>query len=382
MKNGTPPPEPGAIAVCIDTRDGAGRNRLHGVARCVRQLGWRMMLVRHSGKAAAIEVARLDPGGIIAYVADHWLLDVADQLSVPLVDTAFGELPVSMSVSVDNRAVGRIAAEHLIQAGLKHFGYCGVTDRIASEQRRLSFGSALANHDLHSFSQGVSEGESQIEPLMRWLAGLPKPAGLLVFDDKLGERVLTACRWAGLQVPSEVAVLGIGDDELMCQVSWPTLSSIRLPTPRLGFEAARMLAEAMSGKEIRNPHRILEPTGVVIRASTDMVAVDDALTASAIQQIRAQAGLTIGVEQIAQALGVSRRTLDRRFEEFLGRTTHEELLRVRMNMARGMLADGSESIAEVARKCGYCTPASFSRAFHQHSGRWPSQYRDDFRVVS
>ncbi len=370
-----------AVAVCIDTRDGAGRNRLHGVAQYLRRLGWRMMLVRHSGRAAAQEVARLGPGGIIAYVADRCLLDVARKLSVPLVDTALGELEVAMTVTLDNEAVGRLAAEHLAEVGLKHFGYCGVRGRTASEQRRAGFAAWLGGSPLAAFSEPVSEGESRLDLLMRWLKQLPKPVGLLVFDDKLGERVLTACRWADLSVPHEVAVLGIGNDELMCDVSWPTLSSVSLPTPRLGFEAARLLAQAMTGKRIRNPHRKIQPTGVVARGSTDMVAVEDALVKSAVRFIRAQAGNLIGVEQVAQAAVVSRRTLDRRFADGLGRTVHAELARVRMQTARGLLADGSLPIAEVARRCGYGTASSFSRAFHQHSGRWPSEYRDDLRVL-
>jgi LacI family transcriptional regulator len=227
----------------------------------------------------------------------------------------------------------------------------------------------------------LSEGELNLDPLINWLKHLPKPVGLLVFDDKLGERVLTACRWANLSVPHEVAVLGIGNDELMCELSWPALSSVSLPTSRLGFEAAAMLAQAMAGKIIEAPHRKVQPTGVVARSSTDMVAVDDKLVKSAILFIRAQAGSLIGVKQVAQALNVSRRTLDRRFIDALGRTVRDELARMRMQMARGLLADNSRTIAAVARGCGYSTASSFSRAFRQHSGRRPSEYREDVRIV-
>ncbi len=370
-----------AVAVCIDTRDGAGRNRLHGVAQYVRQHGWRMMLVRNGGEAAAEEVARLVPDGIIAYVADQWLLDVSAKLGVPLVDTAVSELAAPMTVSLDNDIVGRLAAEHLAQAGLRHFGYCGVDGRIASEQRRTGFSAALGKRRLAAFSEPISEGESSLGSLINWVKQLPKPIGLLVFDDKLGERVLTACRWANLSVPHQVAVLGIGDDELMCEVSWPTLSSIRLPTPKLGYEAAKLLAQAMNGNRIKAPHIKLEPTAVVARGSTDLVAVDDALVKSAIQFIRAQAGNLIGAEQVAQALGVSRRTLDRRFAQALGRSVREELSRVRMQLARRLLVDNSQPIAEVARSCGYGTAASFSRAFRQHAGHWPSEYRNKTRVL-
>ncbi len=286
-----------------------------------------------------------------------------------------------MTISLDDDEVGRLAAEHLAKAGLKHFGYCGVDDLIASEQRQKSFAAHLTSTTLCTFYEPISEGESNLQPLIRWLKKLPKPVGVLVFDDKLGERVLTACRWADLSVPDEVAVLGIGDDELMCEVSYPSLSSVNFPTPRLGYEAAEMLAQAMKRKKIKDPHRKIQPIGVATRGSTDMVAVDDSMVKSAVHFIRAQAGNLIGVEQVAQTFGISRRTLDRRFETAPGRTVHEELAQVRMQMAHAMLADNSKSFAEVARGCGYGTSASFSRAFHQHSGRWPSEYRNAVRIL-
>ncbi len=374
-----PAAQPPAVAVCIDTRDGAGRSRLHGVAQYLRRPGWRMLLVRHTGRAAAREVVRLQPDGVIAYIADRWLLAAARAQKIPLVDTAFGELAVPMTVSLDNAAVARLAVEHFAQAGLKHVAYCGAKGRLASEQRRASLAAALGGKKLAAFADAVSEGEADLEPLLRWLRQLPQPVGVLVFDDKLGERVLAACRAAQLAVPQQVAVLGIGNDELMCEVSSPTLSSVSFPTPRLGYEAAHLLAQALARKKIREPHRQVQPTGVVARGSTDLVAVEDTLVKDAAGFIRAQAGNLIGVKHVAQSLNVARRTLDRRFAAALGRTAREELLRVRMNQARALLADPAQTIAAIARACGYGTAASFSRAFRQHTGHWPSAHRAELR---
>jgi len=214
---------------------------------------------------------------------------------------------------------------------------------------------------------------------MNWLKELPKPIGLLVFDDKLGERVLTACRWANISVPHQVAVIGIGNDELMCEVSYPTLSSFSLPSARFGMEAAKMLTQAMTGKKIKAPHLQIQPTGIITRGSTDTVAVEDELVKAAIQFVRAQAGKAIGVKQVAQALNVSRRTLDRRFAAALNRTIGDELKRVRLQLAQARLSDDSQSISEVARSCGYSTASAFSRAFHQNTSRWPSEYRHELR---
>lgn len=376
-------PAPRAVAVCIDTRDGAGRKRLHGVSEYARRLGWRMMLVRQGGSAAAREVLRLRPDGIIAYVADKPLLAAAHQLNVPLVDTALGDIRVPFAITLDNEAVGRLAGQHLLNAGLKNFGYCGVNRRLASQVREASLEKFLAQHGfaLHRFAQQVTEGESRLEPLMKWLRRLPQPLGLLAFDDKLGERVLTACHWAGLAVPDQVAVLGVGNDELMCEVAWPSLSSVSFPTQRLGYEAAEMLNLALQGRPVKPPLRQIQPAGIVARGSTDTLSLHDDFTQAVLRLVRQRYGETVGVDQIADELKVSRRTLERRFLAALGRTVHDELVRLRLQKAQDLLSGGSHAINHVAHACGYSTPASFSRAFRQLTGRWPSEYRNETRVI-
>ncbi len=372
-----------SVAVCVDTRDGAGRKRLYGVSQYARSRGWRMMLVRQSGSRGVQEVKRLKPDGVIAYIADRRLVETTRRLGIPLVDTALGELSIPLVVSLDNDAVGCQAAEHLASLGLASFGYCGVRGPLASEERRASFAQhlALRGRNLNAFSQHLVEGESRMEPLIRWLQRLSKPMGVLTFDDKLGERVLSACRWCHLSVPHEVAVLGIGNDELMCEVSWPRLSSISFPTQRLGFEAAEMLDQAMQGHTVREGLRRIQPTGVAVRASTDMLAVEDALIRSAVEFIRKHAGKAIGVKHVASALDVSRRTLDRRFADALGRTVHDELTAVRMQLARNLLTDGAQTVAEIAAACGYESAPSFSRAFRRQSGCWPTDYRNQVRLL-
>ena len=375
--------KPRTVAVCIDTRDGAGRKRLYGVAQYARRQGWRMLLVRRSGAEAAHEVARLRPQGIITYIADRWLISAARRVRAPLADTAYSEVDVPLRTTLDSDAVSRLAAEHLSGIGLRHFGYCGVRARAASAQRQAALAAHLAERGwkLHTFTQTIAEGEARIEPLVGWLQKLPKPVGILTFDDKLGERVLTACRWADLAVPDAVAVLGIGDDELMCEVSWPSLSSISCPTSRLGYEAAEMLDQAMNGQRPAQRVRQIPPTGVIVRGSTDMLAVADPLVREAVRFIRTHAGEAIGVKHVAAAFDVSRRTLDRRFEDALGRTVHDELTGVRMQIARSLLTDSLRTVSEIATACGYETGPSFSRAFRQHAGCWPTEYRNQVRVV-
>jgi LacI family transcriptional regulator len=284
-------------------------------------------------------------------------------------------------VSLDNREVGRLAAESLTRLGLKHFGYCGVRGKRASGERQLFLAEHLerCGFALAAFAQRVAEGEAQMKPLNSWLKSLPKPVGILTFDDKLGERVLTACRWSDLSVPDQVAVLGIGDDDLVSKLTWPSLSSICVPAERIGFEAADLLDHAMRRRRIKRPRRQLAPTGVTLRGSTDVLAVQDALVESAARYLRKHAGEAIGVEHIAHAVGVSRRTLDRRFVQALGRSVHEELSAVRMQTACVLLSESRETVANIAAVCGFRTAASFSRAFHRQNGCWPVEYRNRVR---
>ena len=372
---------PKFAAVCIDTRDGAGRRRLYGVARYAREKAWRMMRVRRRGQEAAREVVKLRPDGIIAYIADRPLVEAAERLSVPLVDTAISEVNVPMSVSLDNRAVGRLAAESLTRLGLKNFGYCGVSGKRASQERQTCFAEHLQQFGfkLGVFSQRVSEGESQMKPLIAWLESLPKPVGVLTFDDKLAERVLTASRWSNLPVPETVAVLGIGNDDLISKLTWPSLSSVNVPSERIGFEAADILDRAMRAEPVTDPRRQIAPNGVTMRGSTELLAVQDPLVEAAAQYVRQHTGDAIGVEHVARAVGVSRRTLDRRFTEALGRSVHEELTSARMQKACALLSESLQTVARIAAACGFRTAASFSRAFHRQIGCWPIEYRNRAR---
>ena len=336
------------------------------------------MLVRRRGKEAAGEVASLRPDGVISYIADEELVGAAARLSVPLVDTAISEVDVASFVSLDNHEVGRLAAESLTRLGLKNFAYCGVRGKRASGERRACFARCLERRGfvLHHFSQRVAEGETRMKPLTAWLQSLPKPVGILTFDDKLGERVLTGCHWTSLTVPDQVAILGIGNDDLVSKLTWPSLSSINVPAELIGFEAAGILDRAMRGRRVTEPQRQISPTGVTMRGSTAVLAVQDITVESAAQYIRQHAGEAIGVEHVARAVGVSRRTLDRRFAKALGRSVHEELAAVRMQNACVLLTEGHDTVAIIASQCGFRTAASFSRAFHRQIGCWPIEYRN------
>ncbi len=380
------PDDPPRVAVCIDSREGAGRHRLRGVVAFARRVNWRLHIVRRPGTEGARELRRWRGQGIIAFQASDRLAALARRRGIPLVDTAeapAGRRPTNVAC-LNEDAVGRLAAGHFISLGLRDFAYCGVADNVVSDHREASFARVVpAEASPATFTDRHHDGHQAMGPLMRWLSRLPRPTGLLAFDDLLGERVITACRWAGIDVPHEIAVLGIGHDELMCELCDPPLSSIRIGGDRIGYAAGEMLQEllALSRPDRQPSIRRIEPLDVWPRGSTDLVAVDDEMVAAALRHIRDSAPAAIGVDHVAQAVGAARRTLERRFANAMGRTVHAELSAVRMQRARDLLVTTEATIETIARDCGFSSGASFARAFVAHTGQSPSEFRRRLRPL-
>jgi LacI family transcriptional regulator len=215
--------------------------------------------------------------------------------------------------------------------------------------------------------------------MSRWIRDLPKPIGLLACDDDRGREVMEACRAAGAQVPEDVAVMGVDNDELLCDLSDPPLSSVAFDTERAGYEAAALLGGLMLGR-IREPRRILvEPMYVVARRSTDVLALDDRAVAAALRFIHDTAGRPIGVGEVIRQVPLSRRTLELRFRRVVGRSIHEEIQRVRLERARQLVAETDLSIGMIAENCGFAGAGHLTRSFARTFGLPPSRYRAQHR---
>jgi LacI family transcriptional regulator len=195
-------------------------------------------------------------------------------------------------------------------------------------------------------------------------------------DDDRGRQSLTACREGEMQVPEDVAVIGVDNDEVLCDVSDPPLSSVALDTESAGYEAAALLDGLMAGR-VRQPKRILvPPLFVVQRRSTDIVAANDRDVAMALRFIHERAGKPIAVKEIARASSLSRRMLELRFRRAVGRTIHEEIERSRLERAKRLLAETGMPIAEVALAAGFASAGYFSKVFRHATGLPPGEYRN------
>jgi LacI family transcriptional regulator len=204
---------------------------------------------------------------------------------------------------------------------------------------------------------------------------LPKPLGVFACYDICGQQVLDACRSVGLAVPDEVAVLGVDNDELLCELSSPGLSSVIPDTHRTGYEAAALLARMMQGERLEAFELRITPLGVQRRLSTDVLAIDDPLVVRAVRYIRDHACAPINVQDVLRVVPLSRKGLEARFRNLLNRTVHDEILRVKLDRVKQLLADTDLKVSDIASRTGFEHTEYLSVAFKRETGSTPGRYR-------
>lgn len=383
--------QPRRVALLIETSRAYGRDLLVGIAQYVRIHGpW------------SIELEEGDPSerlpgwfkrwrgdGVLARVKTPEIAAALKKLRVPAVDL-YGGLPeVNMpTVRSDEPAVGRMAAEHLLERGFRQFAFCGFNGTDWSDRRREGFEKCIlqAGFPCQTFINPPPEavaptgeyeehGAQSERELRRWLRELPKPTGLMACNDSRARQVLNTCLRLKLAVPDEVAVIGVDKDEVLCELSELPLSSVILNTERIGFEAAALLNDMMSGQPPRSQDLFVTPRGVATRHSTDVLAVDDPQVSSALRLIREHACERLDVPDLLQAVGLSRSSLERRFAQVLGRSPKAEILRVRLQRAKQLLMDSQLPLSSVAEKAGFEHPEHMSRLFKKKIGVTPGQFR-------
>jgi len=321
--------------------------------------------------------------GIIARVRTSQMAAALAKAGVPVVDVLgdWPEAEVSV-VQVDSEAVGRLAAQHFLDRGFRHFGFCAIDGPRWVRQRGDAFVKRVcaAGHDCDVYQLPGRQSrawysESERERLAQWVQRLRKPAAIMACNDLAGQRVLDGCRRAGVAVPEDVAVLGVDNDESLCNVSEPMLSSIIPVHDEVGYQAAGVLDRLMQGKRAPGGELLLEPTEVVVRRSTDILAVDDVDLAVAMRFIRDHACDGIGVEDVVRHVAISYSTLKRRFRQFFQRSIHEEIMRLRLERVKELLAGTGLSLAAIARKTRFEHQEYLGAVFKAHVGMTPGQFR-------
>ncbi|MDB6136308.1 MAG: transcriptional regulator [Verrucomicrobiales bacterium] len=373
------------VALLIETSLASGRDILSGVARHIRENHqWSVFhqpRCLQEGFPSGLRGWRGD--GIIARIQDPSMLQAIKDLNVPVVDVLglFPE-PGITCVRVDDEAIARMAAQHLSERGFRNFAFVGISGENWSERRREALRAWTAERQLglmvHEAPRGAGWME-QVEVLAQWIAGLPRPCGIMVCSDQRGPEVLEACSRAGVSIPDEIAVVGVDNDVPICEVSWPALSSVDPAHDQVGYEAARLLAGLMTGGDVRTAELVLPPRGVAARCSSEILAISDRVVGKALRLIRERACDGIGVEDVVDAVPVSRSVLQRRFRSALGTSVHDEILAARLKRAKQLLVETELSYTEIAERAGFRHQEYLGAVFKIHTGKTPGRYRAELR---
>lgn len=378
------------VALLVETSNAYARDVLQGIRSWMRQhQTWSIRLVEH-GRGAEVPpwLAGWKGDGIIARVENAAIAQALRRTRLPVVDVsaALAE-PAFPRVSTDSDAVTRLAVEHLVERGFKLFGYCGEARFLWSQARAKSFRTQLESLGFSCTVFGAADPragapiiDDEVQAIAAWLRALPKPVGVLACYDSRGQQVLDACHLAGLKVPDEVAVMGVHNDELLCELCDPPLTSVIPNARRAGYVAAKLLARMMSGKRVPVQTHTVAPLGVAARQSTDVVAVGDAKLAAALRFIRERAPQRTTVRDVLKAVPMARTLLERKFRQFLGCTVHEHIEATRLEFVRGLLVGSDLSVGEIAERAGFEHAEYMSVAFRRWSGSSPREYRAQHRL--
>jgi LacI family transcriptional regulator len=373
------------VALLVETSRTFGREILAGVNRYIAE---------HEHWSVFVELRALDSqvprwlaswrgDGIIARTGTAAMADAIAATGLPGVELRASKLPHKLPfVGVDNRDLGQLVAEHFIDNGFTNFAVFDLDTERYFEERRDNFRAVLASrghacHEHHAARQGErpTDWERQQAEIARWVASLPKPVGIMACTDQLAFWLLDACRRAGVAVPEEAAVVGVENDETLCTLASPQLSSVAFEGERIGYEAAALLERMMAGEPPPTASLLLPPRGLVVRQSSDIMAIDDLQVVAAVRYIREHACHGINVADVVKHAGLSRTLLERRMRRAIGRTPGEEIIRLRFNRVKRLLVETKLSLAAIADRCGFEHPQYMAEAFKRLFGMTPGSYR-------
>lgn len=375
------------VAVCVDQFRSHGRGVMRGIADYVETYGpWSLFidpLADSHYPQGRSENWRGE--GILTYIEDVKRAERLRRNGIPTVELFAYRLDRLLPlVAPDDVAVGRLAAEHLLSRHFRHFAFCGYTGVLWSERRQAGFAKALQEAGCPPPTNWSTPRPSTLakwehvqQQLTAWIRQLAKPVGLMACSDHHAQSILDACQRARVAVPEEVAVIGVDDDEEICRLSNPPLTSVILNSEKVGYEGAKLLARLMRnrGRPGRPEALLIPPVGIATRRSTDVTAINDPLIANAARFIREQACRGVTVEELLGEFKTSRSVFYQRFHDTLGRSPHCEILRVQLERVKSLLCQTTLPLKTIAEMAGFNNPNYLNVAFKREVGQTPGEFR-------
>ncbi|MDD5199150.1 MAG: DNA-binding transcriptional regulator [Terrimicrobiaceae bacterium] len=379
------PPKPPHVALIIETSKMYGREILRGISSYVRLHGPWSIYASERGQDDPDPpwLAKWRGNGIITRSLDLAWCRAAKRRGIPVVSLRhLLDKPDFPTIFPDQeKIVSRIVA-HFRERGFQNFGYIGVDGNKGWERlRHEAFVRLVEERSPSNISirpNLVKPGlgwEEEEEQLAAWVRMLPKPIGIMVNHDTQGIQLLDACRRAGTRVPDDVAVVSVDNDPVLCEIAAVPLSSLDQHVQSVGFRAAELLDRMMRGKKVAPKNHFTEPGEVVVRQSSDSVAVNDENLGKAIRFVRENACKIAGVEDVARASGLSRRALEKKFAEKLGRSPLEEIHLGRFRRMKQLLLETDYTLPRIAELTGFQYQEYLIRFFRKRSGMTPGAFR-------
>ena len=372
------------VALLVETTRTYTREVLGGVKRFIAAHGpWSTFLeLRALDSAPPAWLRDWDGDGILTRTFTQEMADLISRTGLPAVELRAtnlkGERPF---VGMDNASIGRSVAEHFFERGYRQFAaYSLRTERFFIE-RVQNFVRSVESYGCRCFelpetlSDSAADWEKSQDTLINWLSLLPKPVGIFAANDQLGVRLLDACQRAGVAVPEEVAVVGAENEETLCSFATPALTSVRFDGQTVGYKAAELLERLMSGKSVKLRETLIPPKGIIVRASSDELVINDRLVANAVRLIREDSNKGLNVDNLCQRLNVSRSTLDRRMKSALNRSPKEEISRIRFREVERLLIETDLTMETIAELTGFTHSHYLQAAFKQIYGETPGRFR-------
>lgn len=379
-------PEMPRVILLLEMSSEYGRELLHGVAQYARLHGpWSLDVAPPHVDLSSLRRLARHKAGIIARVSSSHQTNLIKASRLPAVvlePDALANLTARLGFSEvrsNSPAIADMAADHLLGVGFRHLAYYGQRGCRWSQARGEHFArraaAARASCSIFVSPRPGRYADRLHHQLLAWLQALPKPAGIMACNDDFGRRLIQACVAAGLQVPVDVAVIGVDDDPVLCESSDPPLSSVSLDLRSAGYAASGLLHGLMDRTISGRKEILVNPLKVTLRRSTGLTAQTDRDIAQAILFIRNNAARDIGVKEVAEQVPMCRRTLERRMIRATGHTVAEEITRCRLARAKQLLSETSAGVRNVALSSGFGDLKRMTRAFRQLEHCSAADYR-------
>lgn len=375
---------PTHLAVLVETDDTWGRDVVDAIVRYAQDANWTVLLCPRDAQRRLRLPRDWRGDGIIVSLRDKSIARHVQQSNVPAVDVSM-TLPEERwlgRVATDDQVRAEMAFDHLYNLGLRDFACYAPPNGRYPDQRGAIFSETVRRGgcgECASFrgnrSGRGSSWQAEYKRVVDWLSPLPQPLAVFASDPYPARQLAEISHAANIRIPDQLAVVAGDNDDLLCNVAWPPISSVQLASHQIGLEACQMLVWMRRTGRVPTAPKLIPPLRVYARHSTEILAIQDDDVSEILRFIRSRATEGMQVGDLLTRFPISRRTLEIRFRELLGRSPAEEIRRVKLEAARALVLDTDLSISAIANRCSFADGASLSHAFRKYLRVTPGELR-------